>query len=59
MPMFEAVGPDPDGDWFVVRAETKGSNRSRSSLSEMYPTKVKAQEAADRFNADPDSAPTE
>ena len=56
---YEVQGPDPDGDWFVVRIERKGSVQSRTALIEAYPTAEKAQAAADRFNADPASAPAE
>lgn len=54
---YKVRGPDPDGDYFIVRVEMKGAVESRTSLIEMYPTAEKAQEAADRFNADPASAP--
>lgn len=59
MPRFEVEGPCPDGDFFVVRVEMRGAVTNRLSLQEMYATAADAQAAADRFNADPDAAPTE
>ncbi|WOF44285.1 hypothetical protein KNJ79_04980 [Sphingopyxis indica] len=59
MPTFEVQGPDPDGDYWVVRVEMKGAVENRTSLIETYSTAERAQAAADRFNADPDSAPTD
>ena len=59
MPQFEVEGPCPDGDYFVVREEMRGTVTNRLCLQEMYATAEEAQAAADRFNADPDSAPTE
>lgn len=59
MPDYKVRGPDPDGDYFVVRVEMKGDVESRTALVEMYATAKDAQAAADRFNADPANAPTE
>lgn len=59
MPDYKVRGPDPDGDYFVVRIEMKGGVESRTALVQMYATAEDVQAAADRFNADPASAPTE
>lgn len=58
MTTFEVVGPDPDGDWYIERIEQRSAVTNRYVLSEAYPTKEKAQAAADAFNADPENAPT-
>lgn len=58
MPKFEVEGPDPDGDYWVIRVEMKGAVGSRMSLQESYSTADDARLAADGFNADPESAPT-
>lgn len=38
MPTYEVHGPDPDGDFFIVRIETKGEVHSETSLDEVYST---------------------
>lgn len=50
MPKYEVHGPDPDGDFFVVRVETKGEVHSETSLDEVYSSREDAQAAADRMN---------
>ena len=58
MPQFEVEGPCPDGDFFVIRVEPDGDEATRTFLCESYCTAEAARAAADRFAADPDSAPT-
>ena len=51
MPTYDVHGPDPDGDFFIVRIETKGEVHSETSLDEVYVTREAAQAAADKLNA--------
>ena len=51
MPTYEVRGPDPDGDFFIVRIETKGEVPSEISLDEVYVTREAAQAEADKLNA--------
>jgi hypothetical protein len=50
MPTYEVHGPDPDGDFFVVRIETKGEVHSETSLDEVYATREAAEAAANALN---------
>lgn len=52
MPTYEVHGPDPDGDFFIVRIETRGEVHSETSLDEVYSTLEDAQAAADILNAE-------
>ena len=51
MANYEVRGPDPDGDWFVVKIEQRGEVRDEIALDEAYDTEAQAQAAADEFNA--------
>ncbi len=42
----EIRGPDPDGDWFVVRID--GENET--TIDETFPSAALAQAAAERLN---------
>jgi hypothetical protein len=59
MATFEVEGPCPDGEFFVVRVEIDGDETERTFLSECYLNDAAARAAADRFNANPETAPTE
>ena len=43
----EVRGPDPDGDWFVVRI----NGDEETAIDETFATEAAAQAAADRLNA--------
>ena len=43
---YEIRGPDPDGDWFVVKIESD----DEIAISETFPTEDTAQAAADELN---------
>lgn len=51
MASYEVRGPDPDGDWFVVKIEQRGEVRDEMALDEAYDTEAQAQAAADTLNA--------
>lgn len=51
MPIYEVHGPDPDGDFFIVRIETKGEVHSETSLDDVYSNRADAQTAADKLNS--------
>lgn len=53
MAVFVALGPDPDGDFFVVEVEINGDERDEVVLDEAYSTYSGAQKEADRLNAIP------
>lgn len=57
MTTFEVHGPDPDGDFWVVRIDERLGSRSEVAMPEAYATAADAQVAADKFNAHPDAAP--
>lgn len=48
---YEVRGPDPDGDWFVVKVEQRGEVRDELCLDEAYDSEAKAQSAAEALNA--------
>lgn len=51
MASYEVRGPDPDGDWFVVKIEQRGEVRDELALDEAYDSEPQAQAAADALNA--------
>lgn len=51
MANYEVRGPDPDGDWFVVKIEQRGEVRDELCLDEAYDSEAKAQAAAHALNA--------
>ena len=42
----EVRGPDPDGDWFVVRVD----GDDETAIDEVFASEAKAQAATDRLN---------
>lgn len=51
MASYEVRGPDPDGDWFVVKIEQRGEVRDEVTLDEAYDNEAQAKAAADALNA--------
>jgi hypothetical protein len=51
MASYEVRGPDPDGDWFVVKIEQRGEVRDEMALDEAYDTEAQAKAAAAALNA--------
>lgn len=52
MARYEVRGPDPDGDWFVVKIEQRGEVGDEMALDEAFGSEAKAQAAADALNAE-------
>lgn len=52
MAVFVAMGPDPDGDFFVIEVEINGEERDEVVLDEAYASLAAAQKAADQLNGD-------
>lgn len=49
MPEYQVRGPDPDGDWFVVRV----SGDDETAIDEVFASEFGAQGCADALNARP------
>lgn len=49
MPEYQVRGPDPDGDWFVVRVD----GDDETAIDEVFASEAKAQGCADALNAQP------
>lgn len=50
MPTYEVRGPDRAGSYWVVEIEVKGAVISETPLAASYPSREKAQAAADKKN---------
>lgn len=50
MPTFEVRGPDRTGRYWVVEIQSEGAFLLETSRAGSYPTKLKAQTAADKLN---------
>jgi hypothetical protein len=50
--VFLALGPDPDGDFFVVEVVNSGEEREELVLDEAFATFTAAQISADHLNGD-------